>query len=55
LLRELPDEVIIPPELIDKARILDSYHILRRHPSGHPGTLRRVAERRGYPLCQGDH
>jgi HEPN domain-containing protein len=35
LLRELPLEV--PPELIDRARVLDNFYIPTRYPNGHPG------------------
>jgi HEPN domain-containing protein len=34
LLRELPSAV--SPELVDKARVLDSFYIPTRYPNGHP-------------------
>lgn len=36
LLRELPGDLRVPPDLIDKARVLDSYYIPPRYPNGHP-------------------
>ena len=36
LLRELPGDLQVPPALIDKARVLDSYYIPPRYPNGHP-------------------
>ncbi len=36
LLRELPPEVAVTDELIDKARVLDGYYIPTRYPNGHP-------------------
>jgi len=34
LLRELPIEV--PPELVEKARVLDNFYVPTRYPNGHP-------------------
>jgi HEPN domain-containing protein len=34
LLRELPLEA--PPELIDRARVLDNFYVPTRYPNGHP-------------------
>lgn len=36
LLRELPPGVPVSDELVDKARVLDSYHVPARFPNGHP-------------------
>jgi HEPN domain-containing protein len=36
LLAELPDTVIIPSELMDKAKVLDNFYIPARYPNGHP-------------------
>jgi HEPN domain-containing protein len=36
LLRELPKEVKVPAELIEKARVLDAYYIPPRYPNSHP-------------------
>jgi HEPN domain-containing protein len=36
LLRELPPEVSVPPELIDQARVLDNFYIPTRYPNSHP-------------------
>jgi HEPN domain-containing protein len=35
-LRELPKEVKVPAELIEKARVLDAYYIPPRYPNSHP-------------------
>lgn len=35
LLEELPSTVIVPPELIEAARVLDAYYIPTRYPNGH--------------------
>lgn len=35
LLEELVPQVAVSPELLDKARILDSYYIPTRYPNGH--------------------
>ena len=36
LLRELPDNVIVPEDLIEKAKVLDGFYIPPRYPNGHP-------------------
>jgi len=36
LLKELPDEVNLPEDIIEKARVLDAYYIPPRYPNGHP-------------------
>lgn len=36
LLRELPDSVILPPDLIEKGQVLDNFYIPTRYPNGHP-------------------
>ncbi len=36
LMQELPDSILLPGELLDKARILDNYYIPARYPNGHP-------------------
>lgn len=36
LLRELPGSVPVPPDLVEKARVLDSFYIPTRYPNGHP-------------------
>jgi HEPN domain-containing protein len=36
LLDELPDEVIVPQELVEKARVLDNFYIPTRYANGHP-------------------
>lgn len=36
LLAELPAEATPPAELIDKAHVLDAYHVAPRRPNGHP-------------------
>ncbi len=36
LLSELPDTINIPDEMVDKARVLDSYYIPPRYPNGYP-------------------
>jgi HEPN domain-containing protein len=36
LIQELPKEIELPDELLDKARILDNSYIPARYPSGHP-------------------
>jgi len=36
LLHELPNSIEIPELLIEKARVLDNYHIPARYPNGHP-------------------
>jgi HEPN domain-containing protein len=36
LLRELPQNVNVPDELVDKARALDAYYIPARYPNGFP-------------------
>ncbi len=36
LLRELPDTVPVSADLVDKARVLDSFYVPTRYPNGHP-------------------
>lgn len=36
LLRELPEAIQVPEDLMDKGRVLDSYYIPPRYPNGHP-------------------
>jgi HEPN domain-containing protein len=36
LLRELPPEIAVRREMIEKAMVLDSYYIPSRYPNGHP-------------------
>lgn len=36
LLEELPTEVRVPPELVDKGRVLDNFYIPARYPNSHP-------------------
>ncbi|MFO7882770.1 MAG: HEPN domain-containing protein [Kosmotogaceae bacterium] len=36
LLGELPDNVSLPTELIDEAKVLDNYYIPSRYPNSHP-------------------
>jgi HEPN domain-containing protein len=36
LLRELPASVSVPPNLIEKGRVLDNFYIPARYPNGHP-------------------
>ena len=35
LLKELPPTVPVPPELVDKALVLDNFYIAPRYPNGH--------------------
>jgi HEPN domain-containing protein len=36
LLQELPSEVSVPGDLIEKGRVLDNFYIPTRYPNGHP-------------------
>ena len=36
LLRELPEEVSVPTELIEQAQVLDNFYIPTRYPNSHP-------------------
>lgn len=36
LLRELPETVRVPGEMVEKARVLDSFYIPPRYPNSHP-------------------
>ena len=36
LLRELPESVQVPGELVEKGRVLDNFYIPTRYPNGHP-------------------
>jgi HEPN domain-containing protein len=36
LLRELPEDVVVPEDLVEKGRFLDNYYIPTRYPNSHP-------------------
>lgn len=36
LLRELPEAVSVPDQLVERGRVLDNYYIPSRYPNGHP-------------------
>ncbi len=36
LLRELPEDVPVPPDLVEKGRVLDTFYIPPRYPNSHP-------------------
>ncbi len=36
LLQELPRDVGVTPEMLDRARVLDAYYVPTRYPNGHP-------------------
>ena len=36
LLRELPERVPVPPDLVEKGRVLDTFYIPPRYPNSHP-------------------
>ncbi|MCX7853991.1 MAG: HEPN domain-containing protein [Caldilineales bacterium] len=36
LLRELPDAVSVPADLVEKGRVLDNFYIPPRYPNSHP-------------------
>lgn len=36
LLAELPENISVPQELIEKAKVLDNFYIPTRYPNGHP-------------------
>jgi HEPN domain-containing protein len=36
LLMQLPDSMIVPPDLIEKGRVLDNFDIPTRYANGHP-------------------
>jgi len=36
LLRELPEAISVPPDFIEKARVLDNFYMPARYPNGHP-------------------
>jgi HEPN domain-containing protein len=36
LVAELPAKVQVPPDLLDKARVLDNFYIPARYPNSHP-------------------
>ncbi|MDH7599874.1 MAG: HEPN domain-containing protein [Sedimentisphaerales bacterium] len=36
LLRELPEQVPVPVDLVEKGRVLDNFYIPARYPNGHP-------------------
>lgn len=36
LLRELPASLAVPPDLVDRAMVLDNYYIPARYPDSHP-------------------
>ncbi|MCS7338206.1 MAG: HEPN domain-containing protein, partial [Verrucomicrobiae bacterium] len=35
-IEELPDSVQVPPELVDKSKVLDNFYVPARYPNGHP-------------------
>ena len=36
LLRELPPDVALPDDVVDKAHVLDGFYVPTRYPNGHP-------------------
>lgn len=36
LLKELPETVKVPEDLVERARVLDNFYIPTRYPNGHP-------------------
>jgi len=36
LLRELPAQVALPDDMVDKAHVLDGFYVPTRYPNGHP-------------------
>ncbi len=36
LLMELPDEIVVDKELLEKAKVLDNFYIPSRYPNSHP-------------------
>jgi HEPN domain-containing protein len=36
LLRELPEQVMVPEELVEQAKVLDNFYIPTRYPNSHP-------------------
>ncbi|MBM4276159.1 MAG: HEPN domain-containing protein [Deltaproteobacteria bacterium] len=36
LLQELPENITVPKELVEKARVLDNFYIPARYPNSHP-------------------
>ena len=36
LLQEFPDDIVVPVELVEQARVLDNFYIPTRYPNGHP-------------------
>ncbi len=36
LLRELPDSLEVPSELVEQAKVLDNFYVAARYPNGHP-------------------
>lgn len=36
LLRDLPDDIIVEQELLEKAKVLDNFYIPSRYPDSHP-------------------
>jgi HEPN domain-containing protein len=36
LLEDLPEDITVPRELIERARVLDGHYIPTRYPNGHP-------------------
>jgi len=36
LLQELPETVLLPPDLLEKAQVLDNFYIPARYPNSHP-------------------
>ena len=36
LLKELPDSIVVPAEMLEKAMVLDNFYIPSRYPDSHP-------------------
>lgn len=36
LLAELPDGILLPPDLVERGRVLDNFYVPTRYPNGHP-------------------
>jgi HEPN domain-containing protein len=36
LLRELPQQITVPTEIVEKGRVLDNFYIPTRYPNSHP-------------------
>ncbi len=59
LIAELPETARPGTELIEKARVLDSFYVPTRYPNGHPAgapfEFWSHAERAGGGICPSDH